>query len=84
LREVKTSRKEKVKVASFVATDGADRINVSLWRKFAEFAKELSPGTRILLKNVYAKRGFADQLELTSRASTEIEVLSDQQLKTRD
>jgi replication factor A1 len=77
LREVTTSKKEKVKVASFDVTDGTGRINVSLWRKFAEFAKELSPGTRILLRNIYAKKGFADQLELTTRASTKIEIISD-------
>lgn len=82
VREVTTSRKEKIKVANFDVTDGTGRINVSLWRQFAEFVKELSPGTRILLKNVYAKRGFADQLELTTRASTKIEVLSNSKLKT--
>lgn len=82
VREVTTSRKEKIKVANFDVTDGTGRINVSLWRRFAEFVKELSPGTRILLKNVYAKRGFADQLELTTRASTKIEVLSNSKLKT--
>ncbi len=77
VREVTTSRKEKVKVASFDVTDGTGRINVSLWRKYAESVKELLAGTRILLRNVYVKRGFADQLELTNRASTKIEVLSD-------
>ncbi len=84
VREVTTSRKENIKVANFDVTDGTGRINVSLWRRFAEFVTELSPGTRILLKNVYAKRGFADQLELTTRASTKIEVLSNSKLKTED
>lgn len=81
VREVTTSRGEKAKVASLIATDGTGKINVSLWRRFAEFAKELSPGTRILLKNVYAKKGFADQLELVTRASTRIEVVSDSEAK---
>lgn len=76
LREVTTSRREKVKVASFEVSDGTDRINISLWRQFAERGEEFSPGMRILLRNVYAKRGFADQLELTTQASTKIEVLS--------
>jgi len=83
LREVTTSRKEKIKVASFAVTDGTGRINISLWRQLAESAKELSPGTRILLKNVYAKRGFADQLELTTKASTKIEILPDSKLKAK-
>lgn len=77
VREVTTSRKEKIKVANVDVTDGTGRINVSLWRRLAEFVKELSPGTRILLRDVYAKKGFANQLELTTRASTKIEVLSD-------
>jgi len=77
IREVTTSRNEKIKVASFDITDDTGRISVSLWRQHAEFATELSTGTRILLKNVYAKKVFADQLELTTRASTELRILSD-------
>ncbi len=65
-------------------TDGTGRINISLWRKIAESAKELSPGTKILLKNVYSKKGFADQLELTTRASTKIEILSNSKSKLED
>jgi replication factor A1 len=80
LREATTSKGEKVKVASFDVTDGTGRINVSFWRKFAELAGKLSPGTRVLLKNVYAKRGFADQLELTTRVSTKVEILSHSEL----
>jgi ssDNA-binding replication factor A large subunit len=83
LHEVTTSRKEKVKVANFDVTDNTGRISVSLWRRFADLAKELTPGTRILLRNVYAKRGFAGRLELTTGASTKIEVLSDSELKAK-
>lgn len=82
VREVTTSRRKKVKVASFAVTDDTGRINIALWREFTEFAGKLSPGTRILLKNVYARRGFADQLELTTRASTKIEILPNSQSKT--
>jgi replication factor A1 len=81
IREVTTSRNEKIKVASFDITDGTGRIGVSLWRRHAEFAKGLSIGTRILLKNVYAKKGFADQLELTTRTSTKLEIISDSETK---
>jgi replication factor A1 len=76
IREVTTSRKERVKVASFIVADATGKINVSLWRQLADRAKELSVGTRILLKDVYVKRGFANQLELTTRASTKLEILS--------
>jgi replication factor A1 len=76
LREVTTSRNEKVKVASFSVSDETGKISVSLWREHAVSTKNLLVGTRILLKNIYARRGLADQLELTTRKSTKIEVLS--------
>jgi len=76
LREVTTSQNEKVKVTSLSVSDTTGKIGVSLWREHAEFARNLSSGTRILFKNIYAKRGFADQLELTTRTSTKIKILS--------
>jgi len=76
LREVTTSQNEKVKVTSLSVSDTTGKIGVSLWREHAEFARNLSSGTRILFKNIYAKRGFADQLELTTRTSTSIKILS--------
>jgi hypothetical protein len=74
---VKSRNQEKDKVASFDATDSTSKINATLWRQFAEFAHGLSPENQILLRNVYAKRGFAGQLELTTRATTKIEMLPD-------
>ena len=76
VREVTTAQNEKVLVASFDLSDDTGKIRVSLWRKHAELAKELSAGTQIRLKNVYAKKGFSNLLELVSRTSTSIEVVS--------
>ncbi len=76
VREVTTAQNEKVLVASFDLSDDTGKIRVSLWRKHAELAKELSTGTQIRLKNVYAKKGFSNLLELVSRTSTSIEVVS--------
>lgn len=75
-REIVTSRKEKIKVASFELRDDTGKIGVSAWRKLAEVVKDLSVGTRIKIKNAYIRRGFAEQLELTSRSFTSIEVLT--------
>jgi len=75
VREV-TVQNEKVLVASFDLADDTGKIRMSLWRKQAELGKELSVGTRIKIKNAYAKRGFSNLLELTSRTSTTIEVVS--------
>ncbi|UCE57711.1 MAG: hypothetical protein JSW19_00470 [Candidatus Bathyarchaeota archaeon] len=77
VREVVTSRNEKVKVASFELRDDNGRIGVSAWRKLAEIAEELAVGTRIKIRNVFVRTSFADQLELTSRSFTSIEVLTE-------
>jgi len=76
IREVVTSRNEKVAVASFKLRDETGEIRVSAWRKLAEVVKDLTAGTRIKIRNAYVKRGFADQLEITSRTFTSVEILS--------
>jgi replication factor A1 len=76
VREVTTAQKEKVLLASFELKDDTGTIGMSLWRKQAEFGKELSVGSRIKMMNVYAKKGFSNLLELVSRTSTTIEVIS--------
>jgi len=75
LREVKTSREENVKLAIFEAEDETGRIWVSAWRKHADSVKDLSVGSEILLKNVYVKRGFGEQLELSTKNTTTITLL---------
>ena len=76
MKQVVTSRGERVSVASFDLRDNTGKIGVSAWRKLAETAKNLTVGTRIKIKDAYAKRGFADRLELTSRTFTSIEIVS--------
>lgn len=76
VREVTTAQNEQVLVSSFDLADDTGTIRISLWRKHAELGKELSVGTRIRVKNIYVKKGFSNLLELTSRASTTIEIIS--------
>ncbi|HKZ93282.1 MAG TPA: OB-fold nucleic acid binding domain-containing protein [Candidatus Bathyarchaeia archaeon] len=76
IKEVTTSRGENVLVASFDLADESGTIGVSLWRKHTEFARELSIGTKIKLKDVYVKKGFLNPLELASRSSTTVEIVS--------
>jgi ssDNA-binding replication factor A large subunit len=76
VKEVTTAQNEQVLVASFDLADDTGNIRISLWRKHAELGKGLSVGTRIRVKNVYVKRGFSNLLELISRASTTIEIIS--------
>ncbi len=72
VREVATSKGEKVPVATFDLKDDTGTIRISAWRRLAEIAKDLTAGTKIQIKNAHARRGFEDQLELTSRMFTSI------------
>ena len=75
IREVTTSRGDKVMVASFQLKDETGKIWVSMWRKLVDVVKDLKVGTRIKIRNAYARKGFSDKLELTSRSLTSIEVM---------
>ncbi len=79
IREVTTIRQERIPVASFELTDDTGKIKVSIWRKLVDATRDLSTGTRIKIKNAYVKKGFSNQLELTSRVSTSIEANSKQE-----
>lgn len=79
-REV-TVRDEKVAVTSFELSDETGKIRVSLWRQLADAAIDIDVGTKIKIKNAYVKKGFGDQLELTSRSATSVEILSKPEAK---
>jgi len=68
---------KRLKFASFELRDDTGKIVVSAWRKLAEVAKDLAVGTRIKIKNAYVRKGFAHQLELTSRSFTSIDILTE-------
>ncbi|MEM3759939.1 MAG: OB-fold nucleic acid binding domain-containing protein [Candidatus Bathyarchaeia archaeon] len=73
LRNVKASKGEVVKLAVFELKDETGRIWVSTWRKNAEIANNLKVGDKIIIKNAYVKRGFGDQLEISTKSITSIE-----------
>jgi replication factor A1 len=72
VREVKTSKQELLKLATFELKDETARMWVSAWRNLAEAVRDLKVGDRVIIRNSYVKRGFGDQLELSTRASTSI------------
>jgi replication factor A1 len=76
VREVTTSRNETVKVANFELSDETGKLRVSAWRNMAETVKALSVGTKIRIRNIYAKTGYKNKMELTSRYSTKLEVIT--------
>jgi len=74
-REVTTSRDEKVRIASFELEDNSGKIWVSAWRRHAETVGHLVAGTKIRIKDAYVRKGFGDSLEISTRASSTVEVL---------
>jgi replication factor A1 len=75
LREVKTSKGELVKLATFELTDETGKIWISAWRKHAEAASGLNIGNKIQIKNAYIKEGFSDQLEISTKSATSIMIV---------
>jgi len=72
LRDVKTSKGEFVKLAVFELKDETGRTWVSAWRTHVDSVKDLKVGDKIIIKNAYVKKGFGDQLELSTRNTTSI------------
>ncbi|MDH5483138.1 MAG: OB-fold nucleic acid binding domain-containing protein [Candidatus Bathyarchaeota archaeon] len=72
VRDVKTSKGEMVKLTVFELKDETGRIWVSAWRQHADIAKDLQIGNGIMIKNAYVKRGFGDQIELSTKNNTVI------------
>jgi replication factor A1 len=77
-REVTTSKNEPVKVASFDLSDETGKIKVTAWRNNAQAVKHLTAGTKIKMKNIYAKKGHKGGIELSSSYSTLIEVMTEE------
>ncbi|MEM3766662.1 MAG: OB-fold nucleic acid binding domain-containing protein [Candidatus Bathyarchaeia archaeon] len=71
-RDVKTSRGETVKLVIFEIRDETGKIWVSAWQKNAEKAANLKIGEKIAIKNAYVKRGYGDQLEISTTKTTSI------------
>jgi len=73
-RNVKTTAGEAVELALFELRDSTGTIWVTAWRQHAATAKSLTVGKRVALKNAYVKRGFGEQLEISTRNLTLIEI----------
>ena len=76
LRDVKTSRGELVALATFELKDETGKIWVSAWRMHANSAKDLRIGDNVMVKNGYVRSGFGDQLEVSTKTTTSIVLLS--------
>jgi len=72
LKEIKTAKQELVNLATFQIEDETGRIWVSAWRQHALKVINLKTGDKIAVKNAYIRKGFSDQLEISTRDSTSI------------
>ena len=73
VREVTTGKGERVPVASFELEDDTGKVWVSAWRKHAKGVESLAVGAKVRLKNVNVRKGFGNQLEITTSTLTKIE-----------
>ena len=75
LKKVKTSKGELVNLTIFELKDETGRIWGSAWRKHADFVKNLKIGDKVIIKNAYVKKGFGNQLEISTKSTTLIIIL---------
>lgn len=75
VRDVKTRGGEVLKLASFELRDETGGILVSAWRKHAETAANLKVGDKIVIRNGVVKKGFADQLEISTKTASAVDVV---------
>ncbi|MCW4017564.1 MAG: OB-fold nucleic acid binding domain-containing protein [Candidatus Bathyarchaeota archaeon] len=71
-REVRTSKGEQVRLASFDLQDETGIVRVTAWWDHSETASDLMIGEKVVLENVYAKMGYNGKMELSTRSATVI------------
>jgi len=73
IREVTTSKNEKIKLATFELSDETGRAKVLLWREAAALAENLGIDKKIRLRCVYVEYGSFGKLILSSSSGTVID-----------
>ncbi len=70
IKEVTTAKGETVKLMVFELKDESGIVKVSAWRQHAESLNALRIGDKLRLENAFAKKGYGDKVELSTRSST--------------
>lgn len=76
MRDVTTTRNEKVQVTSLRLRDDTSEVKVSFWRTHAAQAGKLRKGARIRVYGLLPRPGLGGETELSTVQATSIEVLS--------
>jgi replication factor A1 len=69
-RDVTTSKGETIKLSVFDLKDDGGSVRVSAWREHAEAFKDLKMSDKVVLQNIYVKKGFGGKIELATRTTT--------------
>jgi ssDNA-binding replication factor A large subunit len=77
-RNVKTFKGELVKLTVFEMKDDTGKMWVSAWRKHVDTVSNLKVGDKVIIKNAYVKKGFGEQLEISTRSKTIITIVPQQ------
>jgi replication factor A1 len=84
VKTVVTKDGRELRVASVQIQDNTGEVRASFWRSLAEKFEGSKVGSEIIVQNAYVKKGFSDEVELTSRSITEVEITPPTILKTNE
>ena len=73
VKNVSTRDGREIRVASLRIRDDTGEIRASFWGDLADKFEDLPLEAEITVRNAYVKTGFAGELELSSRSTTEVE-----------
>lgn len=75
VKEVETSRGERVAVSSLTLNDGSGEARLTLWREAAKEASSIKVGQKIRVVGAFPKERWDGKLELSSLRLTKVEAL---------
>lgn len=75
VKEVETSRGERVAVSSLTLNDGSGEVRLTLWREAAKESPSIKVGQKIRVIGAFPKERWDGKLELSSLRLTKVEAL---------
>ena len=79
-KKIRTRDGRDLTLVSLRLRDDTGEIGISLWNENAENAKSYVPGIRLRISDAFIRIGYDGDLELSTRSSTRIEIISDRTL----
>ena len=82
-KKIRTKDGRDLTLVSLRLRDNTGEIGISLWNENAKNAKNYAPGTKVRISDAFTRIGYDGDLELSTRNSTKIAVLSEKTLLDR-